>query len=235
MTEIDQMKRAAAVRAVEWVRDGMVLGLGSGSTMAFFIEELGAQRSRGLWKQVVGVPTSERTATQARRYGIPLSTLAEHPAIDLAIDGADEVDPELHLIKGLGGALLREKIVATAAETVLIIVDLSKRVDRLGTRARLPVEVDPFSGLVHDAFFRAVGAEPRLRTDSQGNPFVTDGGNHIFDLHFPDGIDDPTALDARLNCRPGIIENGLFVELADHVLVASPTGVELQSHGDPRP
>ena len=232
MTGIDQLKRAAALRAAEWIRDGMVLGLGTGSTAYFVLEEIAAQRSRGEWKSVVGIPTSEATAALAARFGIPLTSLDERPDIDLTIDGADEVDGELRLIKGAGGALLREKIVADASATVLIAVDESKRVKRLGTRGPLPVEVEPFGAHTHPAFFASLGAEARFRTDEKGGLRLTDGGNYIVDLHFPDGIEDPEGLDLRINRRPGIIENGLFIHLADHVLTASPSGVDVDSLGD---
>jgi ribose 5-phosphate isomerase A len=235
VSDIDQLKRAAALRAAEWISDGMVLGLGTGSTVYFLLEEIAAQRSRGSWKEVVGIPTSEATAALARKFDIPLASLDSHPDVDLTIDGADEVDGELRLIKGLGGALLREKIVADASATVLIVVDASKRVKLLGTRAPLPVEVEPFGARTHEAFFASLGARPFLRVDERGEPVRSDGGHHLVDLRFPDGIDDPAALERRINSRPGILENGLFIDLADYVLTASPSGVELQSHGDAHP
>jgi ribose 5-phosphate isomerase A len=235
VNDIDELKRAAALRAAEWIRDGMVLGLGTGSTVYYVLEEIAAQRSRGAWKSMVGVPTSEATAALARRLGIPLTSLDERPDVDLTIDGADEVDGELRLIKGAGGALLREKIVANASEVVLIAVDESKRVKRLGTRSPLPVEVEPFGSHSHDAFFASIGAQPRYRTDASGALTRTDGGHLVVDLHFPDGIHDPMALEIRINNRPGIIENGLFNEIADYVVTASPTGVEIESRGDAHP
>ena len=235
MSGNEQMKRAAALRAVEWIRDGMVLGLGSGSTAALVLEEIASRRSQGVWKNVVGVPTSERTAELARGHGIPLIDLGEGTSVDLAIDGADEVDVELNLIKGLGGALLREKIVATVAAVVLIVVDDSKRVSRLGTKCPVPVEVDPFGVAVQEPFFRALGADPRLRHGEDGAPVRTDGGNYIIDCHFPDGIEDAHTMEVRLKDHPGILEAGLFIDLADHVLIGTPSGVEVQSRGDPRP
>jgi ribose 5-phosphate isomerase A len=235
VSEIEELKRAAALRASEWIRDGMVLGLGTGSTVYYLLEEIGAQRSRGAWKGVVGIPTSESTTALAHRFGIPLTTLDERPDVDLTIDGADEVDPELRLIKGLGGALLREKIVATASETVLIVVDATKRVERLGTKAPLPVEVDPFGASAQEAFLRSLGAEPAFRLGADGARLRTDGGHFLLDCRFPQGIDDAEALDRRLNDRPGLVENGLFIELADHVFFASPSGVEVQSHGEALP
>jgi ribose 5-phosphate isomerase A len=235
VSQSDELKRAAALRAAEWIHDGMVLGLGTGSTAAFLLEEIAAQRSRGAWKGVVGIPTSERTAELARRLGIPLTTLDERPDVDLTIDGADEVDRDLRLIKGAGGALLREKIVATASETVLIVVDESKRVERLGTRAALPVEVDPFGATAEAAFLRGLGCEPSFRLDAEGNRARTDGGHFLLDCRFPQGIEDPVALELRLNNRAGVVENGLFIDLADYVVFASPSGVEVSSRGDALP
>ena len=235
MNEIDALKRAAALRAAEWIRDGLVLGLGTGSTVYYLLEEIAAQRSRGAWKEIVGVPTSERTAELARRFEIPLATLAERPELDLTIDGADEVDPDLDLIKGLGGALLREKVVATASATVVIAVDEGKRVAKLGTRSPLPVEIDSFSLPVHGAFFAALGATPYLRVGDDGEPSVTDGGNYLVDCRFPDGIDDIALVEQRLDARAGVVEHGLFVGLADYVVVGTRTGVDILSHGDTRP
>ena len=235
MNDIDQLKRAAALRAAEWIRDGMILGLGTGSTVYFLLEEIAAQRSRGAWKSIAGVPTSEATAAHAGRLGIPLTSLDERPDVDLTIDGADEVDGELRLVKGAGGALLREKIVANASEVVLIAVDESKRVKRLGTRSPLPVEVEPFGSHSHDVFFASIGAQPSYRTGPDGALARTDGGHYLVDLRFPDGIHDPEALELRINNRPGIIENGLFNSIADYVVTASPTGVEIESRGDAHP
>jgi ribose 5-phosphate isomerase A len=233
--DLEPLKRSAATRAAEWIRDGMVVGLGTGSTVAYVLEEIAARRAGGEWRNVIGVPTSRRTESAANRLGIPLGTLSSHPEIDLAIDGADEVDPELRLIKGMGGALLREKVVITVADLVVIAVDESKRVNRLGTRSPLPVEVDPFAIGMQDAFFRTLGAEPRPRVDGQGEMVISDGGHLLVDCHFPEGINDPEALQARLDSRPGVLEHGLFLDLADHVIIAGSSGVEVQSHGDVLP
>lgn len=205
----------------------MVLGLGTGSTVRHLLEHIAEQREMGEWPDIVGVPTSEETRRQAIKLGIPVATLAEEPDLDLTIDGADEVDPELGLIKGGGGALLREKIVATASARVVIIVDESKLVERLGVRWALPVEVDPFGGPVQPEFFRSLGAQPSLRRDADGAAFVTDGGNHIYDLAFLDGIRDPSGTEIALNNRPGVLENGLFIDLADHVVVARESGIQI--------
>jgi ribose 5-phosphate isomerase A len=227
--EGDDRKRRAAVRAADFIRDGMVLGLGTGSTVRYLLDEIGARRAAGEWAGIVGVPTSEDTARRARSLGIPIATLADHPVIDLTIDGADEVDPQLDLIKGLGGALMREKIVASVSRAMVVIVDETKIVDRLGTRAPLPVEVEPFAAAVLVPFFRELGADPSLRLDQGGDPYRTDGGNLIFDCRFPAGIEDARALDAALDRRPGVLENGLFIGMARRVVVASADGLKVLS------
>lgn len=218
-------KRLAAVRAAQWIRNGMKLGLGTGSTIHHLLDHIAERRADGEWLDVVGVPTSEDTARRAERLCIPLSTLDEHSRLDLAIDGADEVDPQLRLIKGLGGALLREKIVANAAERVVIAVDDSKLVPRLGSRAPLPVEVDPFGAEVHLPFLRCLGAEPAFRLSIGGERMRSDGGNYLIDCRFPEGLSEPVALERQLNDRPGILENGMFLDFASHVVVGSTEGV----------
>jgi ribose 5-phosphate isomerase A len=221
------LKRRAAERAAEWIRDGMTVGLGTGSTVRHLLDHLAERRAAGEWGSIVGVPTSEQTAARAHELGIPLRTLDEAPEVDLTIDGADEVDPELRLIKGLGGALLREKIVAVASRRLVIIVDESKVVPKLGTRSPLPVEVDPFGAAVQPPFLRSLGAEPTLRPGPGGDPLVTDGGNLIYDCRFFRGIDDPEGLEARLDHRVGVMENGLFLGLASAVVVAGSGGVRV--------
>ncbi|HEV2147844.1 MAG TPA: ribose-5-phosphate isomerase RpiA [Longimicrobiaceae bacterium] len=223
----EALKREAAVRAAGWIRDGMTVGLGTGSTVRHLLDHVAERRAAGEWQGIVGVPTSEQTAARARELGIPLATLDEAPGVDLTIDGADEVDPELRLIKGLGGALLREKVVATASRRLVVIVDESKIVRKLGTRAPLPVEVDPFGAAIQPDFLRSLGAEPALRRTPDGAPVVTDGGNLIFDCRFPGGIDDPEGLEARLDGRVGVMENGLFLGLASAVVVAGEDGVRV--------
>lgn len=223
----DALKQAAARRSAERIRDGMKLGLGTGSTVRYVLEEIAERRGRGEWKSVVGVPTSVDTERRARQLGIPLGTLDEHPRLDLTIDGADEVDPSLDLIKGLGGALLREKIVAMASAEVVIVVDAAKLVERLGTRAPLPVEVDPFGHTVHADFFGELGAAPGLRAADGGEPVITDGGNVVYDLRFENGIADPGGIGARLDARPGVVENGLFLGIATAVVVADPGGTRV--------
>ena len=218
----DSLKRAAAAAAVELVCDGMLLGLGTGSTADHALELLGDRVAEGL--AITGVPTSERTAARARELGIPLQQFEPGLRLDLAIDGADEVSPQLDLIKGLGGALLREKQVESCAERLVIIIDDSKLVERLG-RGPLPVEVATEEADATLAALRALGCEAELRHVASA-PFVTDNGNWIAHLHFADGIPDPAALDARLQALPGVIDTGLFLGMADIVYSASPAGVK---------
>lgn len=221
------LKRQAAERAAEWIADGITLGLGTGSTVRHLLDVIAERRAAGEWLRVVSVPTSVDTERRATALGIPLATLAQRPRIDLTIDGADEVDPELGLIKGLGGALLREKIVAAASAQLVIVADESKLVERLGTRAPLPVEVDPFGEPVQPAFLRALGCEPTQRARGDGSPYVTDGGNHVLDCRFDDGIDDPEDLERRLALRPGIVESGLFLGMATAAVIAGAGGVRV--------
>jgi ribose 5-phosphate isomerase A len=225
-------KRRAAIRAADYIRDGMVVGLGTGSTVRYLLEEIGARRARGELPGIVGVPTSEDTRQRALALGIPLGSLEDHGAIDLTIDGADEVDPRLDLIKGLGGALLREKVVASVSRELVIIVDESKLVTRLGTRGPLPVEVDAFAAPVVQPFLAGLGAEPVLRLSDSGEPYRTDGGNLIFDCRFANGIEDPRGLEVALAGRPGVLESGLFVGMADRVAVAGSDEVRILSRSE---
>lgn len=231
--DAEALKRAAAEKAAEWIRDGMTLGLGTGSTVRHLLDVIAERRGAGEWREVVGVPTSEDTARRSRALGIPLATLDERPEVDLTIDGADEVDPELWLVKGLGAALLREKIVAAASRELVIVADEGKLVERLGTRAPLPVEVDPFGAAIQPAFLRGLGAEPVLRVQS-GEPVLTDGGNRIFDCRFSGGIDDPEALERALLLRPGIVECGLFLGMASAAVIAGARGVRVLRPGGGR-
>jgi ribose 5-phosphate isomerase A len=223
----DQLKRAAAERAVGLVRDGMRLGLGTGSTAAHFVAALGDRVRAGL--AVAAVPTSEATRAQAEREGIALSTLDDGPELDLTVDGADEIDGDLRLIKGGGGALLREKIVAAASRRMVVIADGSKRVERLG-RFPLPIEVVPF-GL--GATWRAVSAAIeragcrgllRLRTATNGGPCVTDGGHLLLDADLG-RIDKPEELAGALDAVPGVVEHGLFLGLATGAILATEKGL----------
>jgi ribose 5-phosphate isomerase A len=220
----DELKRAAALRAIEEVQDGMVLGLGTGSTAAHVVEGLAARVRAGL--RVVGIPSSERTAAQARRLGIQIATFAEYQKLDLTIDGADEVElGTLHLIKGLGGALLREKIVAAASRRLVIVVDQEKLVERLGEHTPVPVEVTPFGWQATTAALAALGSMPERRYIGE-QPFVTDEGHLIFDCRFGP-IADPASLEARIAMTVGTVESGLFVGRSSMVVVASDSGVEV--------
>jgi len=219
-TTQDNLKHAAALRAIEYVASGTVIGLGTGSTVRPLLELLGERLAAGALRDVIAVPTSEDTATRCRTLGIPLTTLDERPDLALAVDGADEVGPRLDLIKGLGGALLREKLVARAAKRFVIVADTSKRVRKLGTKAPVPVEVVPFGWSTHLAFFRTLGAQPVLRCGATGAPFVTDEGHYVVDCRFPRGITDPRAVARALARRTGIVEDGLFLGLAHIAVVA---------------
>jgi ribose 5-phosphate isomerase A len=221
----DQLKRAAALRAIEEVEDGMVLGLGTGSTAAFVVEGLAARVAAGL--RVVGIPTSERTAAQARRLGIAIATFAEHQRLDLTIDGADEVAlGSLDLIKGLGGALLREKIVAAASNRLVIVVDQEKLVDRLGQHTPVPVEVTQFGWQATAVALARLGCTPERRYTTGEQPFITDGGNYILDCRFGP-IADPAALERLVAMTVGVVESGLFVGRSSIVVVATNSGVEV--------
>lgn len=222
---LEALKEQAAVQALEEVRSGMRLGLGTGSTVAWLLRALGARLRDGSLTDVSGVPTSERTAAQCRNEGIPLITLESHPDLDLAIDGADEVDPHLNLIKGLGGALLREKMVAGAARRFVVIADHTKEVARLGTRSPLPVEVVPFAWRSHLPFLTALGCRPVPRSGPTGDLQLTDNGNVILDLHFAAGIADAAGLAAALDLRPGIVDHGLFLGMCARAVLATPEGV----------
>ena len=212
-------KALAGAAAAEGVHPGMKLGLGTGSTVAFFLRALGQRFNNGELPGIVGVPTSLWTEREATELGLPLATLEAVGSLDLTVDGADEVDPQLDLIKGLGGALLREKMVAQATRTLVIITDERKVVSRLGTRSPLPVEVIPFSWRSQLPFIDALGGQAAIRNGAEGTPFITDNGNLILDCHFPEGIDDPLGLQDALAHRAGIVESGLFLGMAQEVLV----------------
>jgi len=222
----EALKRSAAEKAFEQVESGMVLGLGTGSTVAYFLALLGENmRSRAL-SDVVGVPTSVQTERQAASLGIPLIGLGERDRIDLTIDGADEISPELDLIKGGGGALLREKMVAQASVRVVIIADESKRVSRLGTTFALPIETVRWGWEAHARFLRSLGAAVTLRAAADGKPVTSDNGHVFLDCRFRDGIEDPAALEETLAHRAGVVGTGLFLGLAHEAVVGTPTGVE---------
>ena len=220
-----QAKRDAAIGAVDEVRSGMVVGLGSGSTAAFAIEEVGRRIAAGGLRDIVGVPTSNAAHRLALECGIALTTLERHPRVDVTIDGADEIDPLGRVVKGGGGALLREKIVATRSARWVLVVDPSKLVPMLGVRYPLPVEVVTFGWGAHNDALRALGAEPRLRLTDGERPYLTDEGHYLIDARFPRGIDDPDALHRELRARPGIVDTGLFLSLAPKVIVGRAGGI----------
>ena len=222
-------KQRAAEASLRFVRDGMVIGLGTGSTADYFLQALAAALRDGRLKGVRGIPTSRQSERRAEHLGIPLITLAQAKP-DVTIDGADEVDPHLNLIKGLGGALLREKIVAQNSGQLIIIADGGKSVAKLGTKSPLPVEVAQFAHDAHVDFFRGFGATPTLRKTQDGTVYVTDNGNYIYDCRFS-AIDDPAALDAALHARAGVVETGLFVGVATVALIANDADVEERRRG----
>jgi ribose 5-phosphate isomerase A len=221
----NELKMAAAQSAVALVTDGMIVGLGTGSTAAFAVTGLGKRVNQGL--RIVGVPTSERTAEQARALGIPVSTLEEEPNVDITIDGADEVEEgTLHLIKGRGGALLREKIVASASKRLVIIVDESKVVSRLAINYPVPVEVVPFGWSVTAQSLSGLAGKPILRRNPDGQPFRSDGGNYILDCVFEPAF-SAVELARRLDHVVGVVEHGLFIGLTSEARVAGDSGVRV--------
>ncbi len=222
---IDRLKEAAANLAAAQLQDGMVVGLGSGSTAKLAVAAIGRRVQDGL--RIVGIPTSEETAEQARQLGIPLSTLGEYSQIDVTIDGADEVElGTLNLIKGGGGNELREKIVATATSRLVIVVDRTKLVQQLGARAKVPVEVAQFGWQATARSLVKLRANPTLRMRAEGEPFITDGGNYILDCAFG-LIGSAAELQRELDDTVGVVEHGLFIGMASQVVVGGAEGVEL--------
>jgi len=220
----ERAKERAALEAVRLVRDGHVIGLGSGSTAAYAIREIG-RLIRAEAIRVLGVPTSYEALTLAVESGIPLTTLNEHPRLDLVIDGADQVDGDLNLIKGGGGALMREKVIASAARSLVIVTDETKLVERLGTNHPVFVEVLPFALPSVSLKIQAIGGKPVLRkSESIVSPVITDNGNFILDVDFGP-IEEPRELDIRLKLIPGVMETGLFIGMADVVYVGGPAAV----------
>ncbi|MBX2997871.1 MAG: ribose-5-phosphate isomerase RpiA [Caldilineaceae bacterium] len=222
-----QLKRQAAAAAVDFIESGMVVGLGAGSTALQAIIQLGERLKAGELREIVGVPCSKQVAEDAERYGVPLTSLEDHPVIDLTIDGADEVDAQLRVIKGGGGALLREKIVAQASRREIIIVDPSKLSSMLGTLWAVPVEVIPFGARSQREFLERLGATVVKRKTKDGAIFYTDQGNLILDANFGP-IPNVEALARALNDRAGIVEHGLFLGLVTDLIVAAPEGVSHQ-------
>ncbi len=224
--QLDREKRAAAKAAAEMVQAGMVIGLGTGSTAEFAIHALAERVASGL--KMIGVPTSRRSETIARSGGVPLTDLQSVDRIDLTIDGADEIDPRsLSVIKGRGGALVREKLVASASDRLIIIADSTKLVERLGSDHSVPVEVIPFGWHVPSKRLTELGGTVTLRTILPGNsPFVTDNGNVILDVDFGP-IDDPERLASMIKALTGVVDHGLFINLADQALIGTSAGVDL--------
>ena len=227
------LKQKAANYAFNYIQDGMLLGLGSGSTTHYFVEALGEKLQAGSLRDIRGVPTSKETEAQAHRLGIPLTSLtalgdeSHPPRLDAVVDGADEVDPDLNLIKGLGQALLREKILEIHTDQLIVIVDESKPSPRLGTKVPLPVEIVTFEAKTHVRWLNSLGCRAELWLNQDGAPIVTDNGNYLARCWFKDGIPDPFQLADILAHRPGIVEHGLFLEMANQVIVAREDGVDV--------
>jgi len=221
------LKQKAARRALDFVQDGMVVGLGTGSTTRYFIEMLGDRIQSGLLQEILCVPTSGQTLNLARSKGVPLVSLADYSVIDLAVDGADEVDPNLNLIKGNGRALLREKIVEIHAKLFLVVVDESKVVSKLGTRSPLPVEIVQFESMAQVRWLNTLGCQARMWFEKDGSPVITENGNFLALCQFPIGIPDPHELASRLAERPGIVEHGLFLDMAGKAIVAGEKGIRI--------
>ncbi len=224
MATQDELKQQAAFHAVELVESGMVVGLGSGSTANFAVQRIAERIKSGELKSIVGIPSSARTEKLAIELGIPLVGFDEKQQIDITIDGADEVDPDLNLIKGGGGALLREKVVAQASRQNIIIVDESKLSSHLGTKWALPVEVIAFAGQTEISFLKSLGASVAIRRHDDGGYYKTDQNNLILDADFGP-MADPTKLAAQLNERAGIVEHGLFLGLTSDVIIAATSGI----------
>jgi ribose 5-phosphate isomerase A len=221
------LKMQAAQYALDYVHPGMILGLGSGSTTAYFIDLLGKRHQTGSLEGIQAVPTSKATAKQARAWGIPVTTLSENPAPDLAVDGADEVDPRLNLIKGLGRALLREKVVEFRSQRLIIIVDENKLVSCLGEKVPLPVEIIKFEAQAHMNWLETLGCHTEQFLEDNGSPVVTDNGNYLVGCYFENGIAEPHQLARVLADQPGIVEHGLFLDVASQVIVAGQAGIRI--------
>jgi len=219
-------KLHAAKHAASYVKPGMVVGLGSGSTALLFLEQIAAMLRAQTLRDIICVPTSSQIEAAAKAQKIPLASLEDRPVVDLTVDGADEVDSNLNLIKGGGGALLREKIVAQASKRKVIVVDEAKLSPQLGTKWHVPIEVITFGWRTQFEFLESLGAEVTLREDNTSMPFISDHGNYILDANFGT-IADPAALAAQLMARTGIVEHGLFVDCADEVIVGTADGTQV--------
>lgn len=220
--EREDLKKQAGEEAVRHIEDGMIVGLGTGSTVEYFLRELGKQVKNGL--KIQGIPTSVHTKRIAKEENIPLTTIEEHPKIDVTVDSADEVDSFLNLVKGGGGALVREKIIAFNSKKVIIIIDDSKIVKALGIDFPLPVEIVKFAWTSTKKTLEEFGCEVTLREVMEGEPFITDNGNYILDCEF-EHIEDPEQLHVNLNNIPGVVENGLFIGVVDEVIVGGKQGI----------
>jgi ribose 5-phosphate isomerase A len=218
---MEELKRQAAVAALEGIKDGMIVGLGSGSTASHFIRELGARVRAGL--RILGIPSSEDSRRLAEEVGVPLTTLLDHPSIDVTVDGADEVSERLDLTKGLGGALVREKIVAHASQRIVIVVDETKMVDKLGRKAPIPVEVIPLASALVMAQLKRWGGDAKPR-EKDGKVFISDNGNLILDWRYG-LVDQPEVLEKQLKALTGVVDSGIFANVASLVIVAGSTGI----------
>jgi len=225
---MDELKRQAAIAAVETIKDGMIVGLGSGSTASLFIRELGTRVRSGL--RVKGIPSSEESRRLAEEVGVPLTTFLEHSHIDVTVDGADEVSESLDLTKGLGGALVREKIVAHASNRVIIVVDESKLVDKLGRKCPIPVEVIPFSAVLVQAQLQRWGGHI-LQRERHGKAFFSDNGNLILDWHYGP-VDQPAVCEKQLKALTGVVDCGIFANVASLVIVATSAGIRKLERGE---
>ena len=230
---IEDLKKQAGEQAALYVESGMVVGLGTGSTAVHAVRAIGRMLANGRLQNVIGIPTSEETRREAERLGIPLTNFDENPIIDITIDGADEIDPNFNLIKGLGAALLREKIVATASKQMIVVIDDRKIVKKIATRAPVPVEVIPFARQPVEAYLRSLGARPVLRLDWQTGQHIviTDENNIILDCWFDGGLDNPMAMGQAIRSQPGVVEHGLFFNLATRAIVAAPDGIQILEKG----
>ena len=222
---LESLKKLAAEAAAQRVESGQVIGLGTGSTARYFLEAPAKRVKSGALRNFLGVPTSTQTQTLARSLGLPLATLNDHPRLDLSVDGADEVDPALNLIKGMGGALLREKIVAAASARFIVIADSGKLVQTLGERTPVPVEVLPFGWKVAALALQALGGKPQLRLHGDA-PAATDQGNYLLDAAFGP-IAYPASLATQISAIPGVLGHGLFLGMADMAIVGAPDGVRV--------
>ncbi|GAB4483349.1 MAG: ribose-5-phosphate isomerase RpiA [Anaerolineales bacterium] len=219
------LKAQAAAAAMEYLQDNMTIGLGTGSTTSYFVDMLGEKLKQGELKNIRGVPTSEKTASRARALKIPLVSLDEVSELDLVVDGADEVDPNLNLIKGLGRALLREKIVESHTNRFIVVVDESKLVPKLGTKGPLPVEITPYAAKAHIRWLNTLGCRAELWLETDGTPATTDNGNYLAKCWFEGGIPDAYELAEKLAWRAGIVEHGLFLGMASLIIVAGQGGI----------